>query len=566
MIRDVRGKLPEIAPLRRGFSPCRVMGADTETWINPKSGLCEVISLQFAGDDFPPELIYCDNTNALAQFMAVLDEWTKKGTRNVVFFHNLSYDLQALLLNFPEYLETLAILNRVTITWPGVEFEITAGKSWFARVRFGKHRRVKILDTFKFTFTSLDKSAKIFQLEANKLKPPAGLGKKRFRNHAKFEAYSIQDAIVEYQLGKKLIDLHESLDCPLSVSAAQLSAFSFRRQFLHEPFARPDAECEQMALQSFHGGLTRATPGFYPNLQEFDFVSAYPAAMVELGRPVAFRRVSSYAGENAVYHVRGKCLDSRHPILFTPDFKPLLETDYTFVTGYELKSAMDRGEFRGSILRGFVVEFDTTNNPFRSFVDHFFAEKDAAKRSGDTARAHMVKRILNSLYGKTIQTQETDGEDYYTPGGLYHPTVATLITGSVRAKLHALEHDAHAVHSATDSIKTDRFFEINSGLGGLTLECSGPAVVVRGKLYAHKDEQSGNWKFASHGLGVYPPSEAWRQLISTGKTTKQRVLGVKTAYRRQLAPLTWLDFETKLRSEVPEMPLDFLSELLDYLD
>lgn len=565
MIREVRGRLPVIKPLERGFKACRVMGADTETWINPKTGLCEVISLQVCGDDFPPELIYCDNSDALAHFMAILNEWAKKGERNVVFFHNLAYDLQALILNYPEFLEQIATRNECVITWPEATLKIQAGKSWFASLVFGQHRRVKILDSFKFTFASLDSSAKIFGLEERKIKPPKGLGSKRFRNDRKFEEYAVQDAVVEYQLGKKIIDFMELIDCPLAVSAAQMSAFAFRRKHLTQEFARPNPEAETMALLSFHGGLTRAQSGFYEDLREYDFVSAYPFAMSRLGAPVSYKRVNEYAGVNGVYQIRGRVTDRVHPILFTPNFKPLYDTDYSFVTGYEIASAIKHGEFEGTILRGYVVEFDPTHNPFLDFVEYFFKQKDEAKSRGENARAHMVKRVLNSLYGKTIQTQEVCGETFFTAGGLYHPFIATLITGSVRSYLHDLEHACRAVHSATDSVKTSEFINPISGLGGLSLECSGPSCVIRGKLYAHKDESSGKWKFASHGLGVYPPSLAWKQILTEGKTKKSRVVGSKIGYKRNIAPLTWLEVETRLLSEIPAMPEKFRRELLDYV-
>jgi hypothetical protein len=94
------------------------------------------------------------------------------------------------------------------------------------------------------------------------------------------------------------------------------------------------------------------------------------------------------------------------------------------------------------------------------------------KRSADTAEERqMAKLCLNSIYGKFIQKVERSGEkvwplfeedegvykriiqtdpDSYRAGGLYHPAIASLITGNVRAQVHRLEHKYNAIMTSTD--------------------------------------------------------------------------------------------------------------------
>jgi hypothetical protein len=71
-------------------------------------------------------------------------------------------------------------------------------------------------------------------------------------------------------------------------------------------------------------------------------------------------------------------------------------------------------------------------------------------------------------------------------GGLFNPLIAALITAHCRVRLNRLEHNYTALHSATDGIicaakhapKTS-----DKSLGGVTIEATGDACILRPKLY-----------------------------------------------------------------------------------
>jgi len=563
MLKKINPTFHSVTPLKRGYSHFRCCGADTETYID-RDGNCQVNSIQFAGDELEPQLIYTTTADALADFMSVLDLWARKEENNAVFFHNASYDLTALLLHYPDAIDELA-KGYCKICWTGATLEIFAGRVWFGQVTFGKHRRVKISDTFRFSFTSLDATAKLFNVPTKKLTRPEGLGERRFDNSLEFEEYAITDAITTYEISKVILEQHASLDVPLCVSAAQMSSRVFRRNYLREAFPNVPGWIEEAAVLAFHGGITRAQPGFYDQLTEYDLTSAYPAAMAEIGVPGEFVAGNDWCGENALYRVFGRVTDRRFPALFDHDFKPAMGKDrYFWTTGYELASAMRHGEFKGNISRSIQI-VPAKDNPLERFVSHFFAEKARAKSEGDKVKEHFYKRgILNSLFGKFIQTQESLEEPgTYNPGGLYYPVLAALITGKVRSQIHEMEHYGRAVHTATDSIKTAYELPIGAGLGLITKEVSGECLILRGKLYAHKGE-CGKWKLAAHGLGVYPPERAWNMILTTGKTSSKRVISPKTSRTRNLSPLTWIEIICNLGSIIPEFPAKFGRELLNH--
>jgi hypothetical protein len=139
--------------------------------------------------------------------------------------------------------------------------------------------------------------------------------------------------------------------------------------------------------------------------------------------------------------------------------------------------------------------------PLQRYCHEFY---DLKRNSpDDSTERDAAKLFLNSLYGKFFQKVPlgnvtgwdidsnemvlTDPEqDYdYEAGGLYHPPLASLITGYVRAKVHNLEHRYNSIMTSTDGFfayEPPDMSMIGKELGMLSVE-QGTLRIWRERLY-----------------------------------------------------------------------------------
>jgi hypothetical protein len=93
-------------------------------------------------------------------------------------------------------------------------------------------------------------------------------------------------------------------------------------------------------------------------------------------------------------------------------------------------------------------------------------------------------------------------------GGMFHPFLASLVTGRVRAGLHDLGVEYGSLHESTDSLHVmgDAYERMKSagllgdGLGQLEKKVEGPCLFLRSKLYVHWDMDGKLKKVAFHGF------------------------------------------------------------------
>jgi hypothetical protein len=107
--------------------------------------------------------------------------------------------------------------------------------------------------------------------------------------------------------------------------------------------------------------------------------------------------------------------------------------------------------------------------------------------------------VQEITYRETDPTQLFD----YQAGGLYHPPIAALITGYVRAKIHMLEHKYQSVMTSTDgffAIIAPDPADIGTDLGMLTVE-RGDLSIWRERLYDFRPtDPTSKAKYALHGF------------------------------------------------------------------
>lgn len=484
------------------------VGVDTETirgkplsfqFYSKSAGISDIIFLRSA-------------KQASKTFFRWLDRLPATQDRHYVLFgHNLAFDMVSLFYDRHHRLREESIKHE---TWHGWRVEIV-----YAAVRFAVFRKkgisVTLIDTGAYFVTKLEKLAELFCPDLLKLAPPHGLGRRRFTaRDKKFCRYAMRDAEIAYHVGMYLLDRHREWDVSLCVSAPHFASKVFRRHFLKETIPLPPRKIVYAAMSAYHGGKNNITvkPGYYKGVHALDIKSAYPFAMSlfpSFSNPKLYKGIHGSGTPEkfppfGVYKISGTAKPCKWPALFTHNFKPLVgDFSGVWTTGFELNEALRMREVTLTDTYGYYydAESDPLPSPFKSYVEEFYKRKEDA---GDKAHREFNKLLMNSLYGKFIQTRKLEGMSDLTfdideqkllldssvqAGGLFNPFIASLITGHTRAFIHRLEHDYNALHTSTDGIQTQekprslRRYGIPGTLGSVSIEARGDCLILRNKLY-----------------------------------------------------------------------------------
>lgn len=480
-------------------------GGDTETLRGAP------MTFQFFSDQAQrDDMIWLEPTDRPSRVFLKWCASLRTHAHHVVYVHNLEFDLVSFFWDVKDKL--------VTTTSGEFEFKLDKwkiqgvyGAPTFARITdSAQHKTIILVDSYSYYRAGLAEAAKVFCPDLPKLDRPEGLGQRMFgRKERAFIDYAMRDAVVAYWIGVALEALHQEFDLTQTVSVADMAARIFRHKYLERTIPQPSRAIVECALNSYHGGKNNmpVKPGWYTGVSSLDISSAYPHAMSEFPSFYEERLYTKYSAKRpkqvpdlGVYKVRGRTTDCKWPVLFAHDFTPLRGENVpgVCVSGYELNEALRSGEFKPTEVVGWFydAERDRHDPPLRRFVAEFYARKEAET---DKAKRAMYKFILNSISGKFIQTRKkdkatlvdvdaervTDSSDLVA-GGMFHPFIASLITGHTRARIHQLEHKHEALHTATDGIFTRKkvsHAKPQKGLGALVCEAQGDLLLLRNKLY-----------------------------------------------------------------------------------
>jgi hypothetical protein len=493
-----------IKPNHRGGRMGRIIyGGDTETVDG------EPNSFQFYSEDVACNDFYIVNKHtALKTFLGWCAK-RKQDHEHVVYVHRLRFDLVEFLYGA----HTKLVSGGDEFRFRVGDWEISGvyGTPTFCRISNRNGRRVILLvDSYSFFPGPLADAAQLYCPDLPKLHKPKNLGAVRYTaKDQHFVAYAMRDAEIDYHIGRAVNELHEEFDLKQCVSIADLAARVFRHRFLTYTIPQPTDDIILASLDSYHGGKNNLTvpPGWYQGAKGIDLSSAYPRAMHELPafqsaklykrfRPA--RRVASVP-QFGVYQVSGTVAPCRWPVLFDHDFSPLSgKFEDVSIQGIELNEALRSGELKLSRIEGSYYDAERDNGApaLRAFVEDFYRRKQSEKNE---IRRHGYKLILNALYGKFIQTRKRTLKCYVNiesgkvsesheliAGGLFHPFIASAITAHTRARIHQLEHEYKALHTATDGIFTlsARAPKAKAkALGEPGRDCEGDLLLVRNKLY-----------------------------------------------------------------------------------
>lgn len=479
-----------------------IYGADTETLEG------EPMTLQFYSEDCACESIHFVNSKSASKTFLEWCSKRKKNVAHVVYVHNLGFDLPEFLWGY-----------HAKLIGPGGDFSFKIG-SWlitgvygsptFCKLSNGHNLSITIVDSWSFFRGSLAKGAELFCPDLPKLKRVSGLGSQQFKPTDKaFCAYAMRDAEVSYHMGRAIEKMHAEWDIPQTVSVADMAATIFRRKFLSYDIPQPDRDVIDAALLSYHGGKNNITveSGWYENVTCLDISSAYPHAMHEMP---AFSNVDLYkryrksarirsVPEWGIYCVTGTLAECQWPVVFSHGFKPLHgRIDRIWIHGQEVNEALRSGELKIESIRGnyYDYEKDHQASAFRHFVETFYKLKSTET---DPVLRYMQKLVLNSISGKLIQTRKRGAASFtdidagvtttaadLIAGGMFHPFIASGVTAHTRGRIHRLEHDVRAIHTATDGVmsRAKNARPIGSGLGAITCEARDATVLmIRNKCY-----------------------------------------------------------------------------------
>lgn len=597
----------------------KLFGCDTETCNG------EPLSLQIYDGNRDKKVFFawCDRNNILDTFLDYIKENIELKHPNIFYFHNLAFDMAVILYSKLDFFSTKAHL---VCDYKDFHFDCLYGSTNFMKIRY-KQTMIWVVDSLAFMGGgSLEKWAKTLNLPFKKLEHPKGLGEtdysklpEKSKLKKEFIEYAKTDVLTEYYLGEWILKQHQNYNVSLAVSSANFSAKVFRRSYLplddNIPF--PPQKCCRDSMLSYHGGRNGyywKNPAIFENCCELDISSSYPYAMVSIPNFVdcKYQYVDKYIeGYDGIYNVVGKYNTCKYPPFFTHDLKELEQgEDYNiWITSYEYREGLadqTLTQDNHRIIGGWIVipSSRKPENPFQKFVYEFYNKKEI--KGLDKGERQMYKLILNSLYGKFIQTNlneeetlnvanvnpsfvrisdymhknkdgsidiinNTKDKHYFISGGLFQPMIATLITGFGRAYLHRLEHKFQAIHSSTDSVKFNanrlpkekldsykRKLEGNKDkgiLGDVCVEVIGKCIILRNKLYLHYNKDGIIEKQAFHGFSGH--SQELLQIINTKNCdyTVRKILKVRESYRQGLKPLVMTELKKNLDVDLSKIEI-----------
>jgi hypothetical protein len=526
----------------RGARPVVVIGFDTEQ--DTTTGAPMLIQFSRMGEASDAELRIVPETRygALDILMRYIDENCRSKAQDyLIVGFNLQYEWSQLFGDLPENPDTGRSIGAEDEFVLNIEhrrdngeredYTITVANNsrYFASIlRDKSHRRIKLIDARAFYTTSLNGAADML-----------GIGRKIDMDNKKFTRadltnehfldYARQDAYLTRRIGEAIVSMHEDFDVPQTITAPHFASCVFRRHFLNSEVPLPPPDLEQAGLWAYHGGKNGyylPGPKHLTGIYAYDITSAYPEAMRALPdiERATWQYVERYEpGRHALWCVTGRYRSCKYRGLMAHHnaFHESGDIIESWTTGYELDAAVERGEIDITACVGWVID-GPEGGPLTRYVDRFFAMKRTATGAARVA----AKLFLNSLYGKFFQKvplgtvgwydlsddlsvtdvtyRETDPTQLfdYQAGGLYHPPIAALITGFVRAKIHRLEHKYRSVMTSTDgffAIDPPDPDDIGSDLGMLTVE-RGDLSIWRERLYDFAPANGGKSKYALHGF------------------------------------------------------------------
>jgi len=561
----------------------KVFGIDTET-LNGQPH-----TLQFYGESLEKysglvtaesigNFFWTTPDNATDVFFAHIDRILASCDNAIIYGFNLKFDLPII---FWKYYKSFVTEEHWTEIDNGYKITILYAQNCFA-IMERDNKKVFILDVRNFFRRgSLDYLAEFFKLGVRKLDKPVGLGEQPLTE--KDIPYAMRDAEIAYKLGLLIRETDKQFGLDVTFSCAGLAENIFRQEFVKDTIYLPDKAIVGSSLMSYHGGRNwykYDKPVIVKNCYEYDIKSAYPFAMSTLpdfsnGK---YQWSSGFQSDKpfSIMKVQFK-KDFPSSLAFLDSGRYAAGCCVSWITYNEFVAIQKYGNFVEKVEKqvSFIPNPTKESPPLKEFVNKFYVLRSEAKAAGDVVKSEMYKLIMNSLYGKFIQTIAKDKVFFldksgnlqnkvtWVAAGLFHPFIASLITGIIRGQLLETELYSKACHSSTDSIKTVNKIITGENLGDWEEQVYGDCIILRNRLYLHYDTKGNIAKCALHGFRGRP--ETLEQAVYDGKTEieTQRILWPKEANRQHKQALTMISYKQKLSFEFEKKFTETAKKLID---
>jgi hypothetical protein len=427
-------------------------------------------------------------------------EWLEAGElyRYTIFCWNLDYDARAILsLLDDNTLIELAATGQFTQPY----FSLRYVPRKFLVIQYN-HHRYEFFDLMQFFNSSLNAASKKYlgeeklDMDARRISDDP---KYRAQNRPQIVAYCRRDAALTARLGVLNTELYASIG--VHSNKWYSSGYIASRYFLtHGGVPRYHfADPQRYAYYSYAGGRFECFQrGYFEDAYKYDITSAYPyviSTLPDLDRGQWVRDTSIDYDADLIFararvvvpdhFIQPLHVKHRGVVLY-----PSATTHYRILTKAELEVINDFDLATVDVCEAWHFYADTNDRPFASIRD-IFARRQELKRIGDH-REYVLKKVMNSLYGKFIQvTTELAPALVYRVGQLFIPAYASEITSRVRMQLvrTTLEREMTPVAYFTDAILTTEPENlVGEGLGTWNLETSGELLLLGCGVYAFRGD------------------------------------------------------------------------------
>lgn len=500
-----------------------VYGFDTETF----KGRVSLLGVK--GDGDYSDYLIPDKPVEILEF---LTQKRFRGSHN--FFFNLKYDRDAILKCLPDrYIDFVKAYDQCF--YRDFKIQLHGNKS-FKISKLNRDRKPVKSALFTdissfYHLGSLENTVKeALKLDYKKsLDIGAGVSKQNItQDHID---YCLEDCKYTFLLAKNIVDMADEFVevrnyyTPASISKA------FLRQNFPGGYEFNKTNIQQIALNCYNGGRFEILQkGWFDRVYSADINSAYPFQLSKLYEPrgtflmrgdyepdslYSYFKVDVEVSEDFVLSPFKFCVKALNELLVFPTgvFKDVYINKREF-------EVLDKMGCRVKIKQGYHI-FNKNPKLWIEGVVEMFYRRQELKELGDS-REHLLKLILNSLYGITIQLTQSKkattcftDEDLVDPvnelvvlnnevnlikkfwraGSWFNPIIACELTAGTRCKLFEDFHkyEDHIIMLATDSVTMDRRIPVKESrdLGGYKHSLKTRGLVLANGIYQFEDGKQG---------------------------------------------------------------------------